>query len=268
MGVVGLPRPWRPVQMGCARGLGRPCTAVAASTGRPWASYSPRTDTNNCRYIKDTIGRLATQVDPSWFVTGCGEHVLKAGVQADWTTNDADRGQKANVVAFAWNRALLGTRGKYGCYRPTPNNQEPHRGQIFRSRAEGRTAGLFIQDDWTISHRVTVNAGLRTEHDTVPRYSVTGGDSLNGVRGRMIGSFNTVCRAEFTKRSVSDGPRPGARRVQSARTGNMWPPRIAATSNSERMKRLRRRDVVQTSRKGICRATAGRKRTRAWRASQ
>jgi hypothetical protein len=135
------------------------------------------TDTNNYEYIKDDLRRLATEVEASWFVTRWGQHVLKAGVQADWTTNDADRGQKANVVALVWNRALLGMRGKYGYYRLTTNSTEPKRGQIFLGKAEGSTAGLFIQDDWTISHRLTVNAGLRTERETVPRYAVPGGDT-------------------------------------------------------------------------------------------
>jgi hypothetical protein len=135
------------------------------------------TDTNNYEYVKDELGRLATQVDASWFASGWGQHVLKAGVQADWTTNDVDRGQKANVVALVWNRALLGMRGKYGYYRLTTNTQQPKRGQIFLGKAEGSTAGLFVQDDWTITPRLTVNAGLRTERETVPRYSLPGGNT-------------------------------------------------------------------------------------------
>jgi hypothetical protein len=135
------------------------------------------TDTNNYEFVKDDLGRLATQLDGSWFATGWGQHVLKAGVQADWTTNNVDRGQKANAVSLAWNRALLGMRGKYGYYQVTTNSKVPRRGQIFIGKAEGNTAGLFVQDDWTISRRLTVNAGLRTERETVPRYSLPGGDT-------------------------------------------------------------------------------------------
>jgi hypothetical protein len=48
------------------------------------------TDTNNNDIVKDRIGRLATQVDASWFATDWGRHAIKAGVQADWTSDDVD----------------------------------------------------------------------------------------------------------------------------------------------------------------------------------
>ena len=135
------------------------------------------TDTNNSDIVKDRIGRLATQVDASWFATGWGRHVVKTGVQADWTTHDVDKGQKARTVALFWNRAQLGMRGKYGYYRVATNSKDPTRGVIFLGKAEGSTAGLFIQDDWTPVSRLTINAGLRTERETVPRYSLPGGDA-------------------------------------------------------------------------------------------
>jgi len=110
------------------------------------------TDTNNNDWVKDRLGRLATQVDATWYVTGWGEHALKAGVQADWTTNDADKGQKGNVVGLAWNRALLGRRGRYGYYTVTTNSVDATRGrsssarpraarQACSSRTRGRWAG-------------------------------------------------------------------------------------------------------------------------------
>jgi hypothetical protein len=40
--------------------------------------------------------------------------------------------------------------------------------------AAGNTAGLFIQDAWKIGSKLTINAGLRTEHEDVPGYSADG----------------------------------------------------------------------------------------------
>ena len=135
------------------------------------------TDTNNYDWVKDRVSRLATQVDATWFATGWGDHVIKAGVQADWTTNDVDKGMKRRVASLGWNRSLLRRRGPYGYYSVVTNSVDPQRGQIFIGEAEGSTAGLFVQDAWTIRHRLTLNVGLRTERETVPRYARPGGDT-------------------------------------------------------------------------------------------
>ncbi len=135
------------------------------------------TDTNNYDWVKDRVSRLTTQAEAAWYVSRWGEHAFKAGVQADWTTDDTDRGQKANVVLLYWNRALLGRRGTYGTYYVVSNSVDPSRGQIFVGKAAGRTAGLFVQDAWTIGRRLTVSAGVRTEQEKVPRYARAGGDT-------------------------------------------------------------------------------------------
>jgi hypothetical protein len=134
-------------------------------------------DTNNYDYVNDRMSRLATQVDATWYGSLLGEHALKAGIQADWTTNDSDRGMKGPVVTLVWNRAVIGKRGTYGYYGVVSNSVDPKRGRIFLGKADGSTAGLFIQDAWTIGRRLTVNAGLRTEHESVPRYAKPGGDT-------------------------------------------------------------------------------------------
>ena len=135
------------------------------------------TDTNNYDYVKDRLGRLATQVDATWSVALWGRHSLKAGVQADWTTNDVDKGQKGKIIGLAWNRSTLGKRGRYGYYQVVTNSIDTSRGQIFLGKAEGSTAGLFVQDGWTVGRRLTLNVGLRTERETVPRYAKAGGDT-------------------------------------------------------------------------------------------
>ncbi len=131
------------------------------------------TDTSNYDYVKDRVSRLAGQVDATWHVTRWGEHAVKAGVQVDWTTNDVNRGHKANVVQLVWNRATGGIRGPYGYYGVVSNSVEPRRGQIFLGKAEGSTAGLFVQDAWTVTPQLTINVGLRTERETVPGYSTS-----------------------------------------------------------------------------------------------
>ncbi len=140
------------------------------------------TDTNNYDFVKDRLGRLSAQIEATLYVSGWGEHSIKGGLQASWSTNDVNRGQKANVVTLAWNRALQGLRGTYGYYRVTSNSVDPRRGTIFLGKTEGRALGLFVQDAWNLGRRVTVNAGVRTEQETVPRYSRPGGNDAPIIR--------------------------------------------------------------------------------------
>jgi hypothetical protein len=131
-------------------------------------------DTSLADTVRDRRTRLSALTDVTWYFRGLGQHELKAGVQADWTGNDIDEGAKANTVALAWNRSLLGQRGQYGVYVLGSNSRDPRRGRIQFGMANGTTAGLFVQDSWTFGPHLTLNVGLRTERETVPQYSDDG----------------------------------------------------------------------------------------------
>ena len=133
-----------------------------------------RTDTSNYDYFKDVISRLGMQVDATWYVRAWGEHSFKAGVQAEWLSNDADKGQEANNVGLFWNRAFQGRRGPYGYYTVTSNPLELKRGIIVVGTGAGSTAGLFVQDAWRVGRKLTINAGLRTEREDLPQFSLGG----------------------------------------------------------------------------------------------
>jgi len=131
-------------------------------------------DTSLMDTVRDRRTRLGVQADATWHVRGLGEHALKAGVQADWTGNDVDEGSKGNSITLGWNRALLGQRGRYGFYFLSSNSRDPRRGRLQFGQANGKTAGLFVQDSWSFGPHLTLNLGLRTERETVPQYSADG----------------------------------------------------------------------------------------------
>ena len=133
-----------------------------------------QTDLSNDVSRVDRLSRVNAQVDATYFGSLAGQHMLKAGLQFDRRSNDVDKGGSANRVNLFWNAAIAGQRGRYGYYRVLSNPTDPKRGLITLGNVSDTTVGLFVQDAWTVSSRLTINAGLRTENETVPFYSPVG----------------------------------------------------------------------------------------------
>ena len=133
-----------------------------------------QTDLSNDVSRIDRLSRVNAQADATYFGTLGGQHALKAGLQFDRRSNDVDKGMSANRINLFWDAAIAGQRGRYGYYRVASNPIEPKRGQLTFGEVSDTTVGLFLQDAWTVSNRLTVNVGLRTENETVPFYSSVG----------------------------------------------------------------------------------------------
>jgi len=137
-----------------------------------------RTDLTNDVSKVDRLSRVNAQVDGTYYGSFAGRHMLKAGVQLDRRANDVDKGASANVVNIFWDRSFQGQRGRYGNYRVQSNPIDPKRGIVTTGTVSDTTVGLFVQDAWTVHDRLTVNAGLRTENETVPFYNPTAAAGL------------------------------------------------------------------------------------------
>lgn len=131
---------------------------------------------SNSRIDRDQQTRLYGQADATLYGNLGGQHQLKFGVQLDRIGNNVLSGESANWVRISWNRQLASgnplQRGPFGYYQVRSNGVDPEKGFITEGDIHSNLIGLFIQDQWTINNRLTINAGVRTERERVPTYTV------------------------------------------------------------------------------------------------
>ena len=115
----------------------------------------------------DTTGRTSWNVDYTHRLERAGRHLVKGGLGYQYATNDIDSRYPGGYVDIFWGIPAVfpgsaGDRGAYGYYTVT------NRG-LF-GKAGANIVSLYLQDQWQIAHNLTLNIGMRSEHEKVPAY--------------------------------------------------------------------------------------------------
>ncbi len=116
---------------------------------------------------KDTTNRGFFNLDYNNAFHAAGYHTLKGGFGYQHTVNDANQAYPGGYVDIFWNTAFAfpnapGGRGTYGYY--AVNNRG------VQGKAGANIMSLYVQDQWTIGDRLTLNVGLRAEDEVVPSF--------------------------------------------------------------------------------------------------
>ena len=136
---------------------GRTRCPTSYFTGGPWLLYANRVDTFQGRLIATVL------------FEALGHHVLKLGIDGQLSTWEQTFGYPGGAVLYE-NRVggRLGTPGyPFGQdgYLTGPDQEVDLPFQHFKT--ETVLLGGFVQDSWNILDRVTLNAGVRYESQTV-----------------------------------------------------------------------------------------------------
>ena len=153
---------------------------------------------SNLGVDRDKQTRGFFQADATWYAHAAGDHQIKGGVQFDRRANDVLLGELQHRVTFRWNTALSGVRGPFGYYsvrsavdtRVDPSRYGGvaeadalrKRGFVTKGNITSNNVGLFIQDAWSVSSKLTINAGLRTEDEQVPIYGEVPGIEATPIK--------------------------------------------------------------------------------------
>lgn len=123
---------------------------------------------SNSFNVIDETQRFNFNVDATTFRHWKGQHSLKVGVQYERLSNSVNEGQQYANMSINWNRSFQPAaggppvRGTYGYYT------------VSRSYTAGdvtsHNIGLFLQDQWSVTDRLTFNYGVRTDQTNIPSY--------------------------------------------------------------------------------------------------
>jgi hypothetical protein len=148
-------------------GIGLPF-AIPAALQQPNNYFDvPLTEVNNF----DITSRGFYMGDYTTTFNAGGSHNLKGGAGFQKIVNNSNTGYQGGGynVAIYWNRSYtsLATgrtdRGQYGYYRVRTIGTQ--------GSASSGIAHMYIQDQWQVHPRLTLNLGLRTEQETIPSYN-------------------------------------------------------------------------------------------------
>jgi hypothetical protein len=118
----------------------------------------------SAQILFDLTTRTYVSADYSQFVNFGGQHNFKVGVGTQKNVNrvnDSWVGPLGGVQLF-WGLAFRGDSGQYGYYSVDD--------AATRGSTGAHITHLYFQDQWRVLPRLTINAGLRMEKETIPSF--------------------------------------------------------------------------------------------------
>ncbi len=133
---------------------------------------------SNSATVFNIIDRKFLQGDMTWFTHFHGEHQVKGGFQLDFRGQDINSGNSAQTLTLNWGSqfSTTGPQGAYGYYILNSNAALPREGFITQGNVKSNVIGLFVQDTWSATNKLTLNLGLRSENEKVPAYTTANND--------------------------------------------------------------------------------------------
>ena len=144
----------------------------------------------------DRQEHLSAQVDSTFYGKLAGQHTIKGGFQVDHLANGVNAYETGPRVELFYavdgSQTYRNQTGAFGYYKfrvalPTGTS----RGFSTTGDVAETNVGLFVQDAWSITSRVTVNLGLRTENERVDPFQ-PGLDLATGLPAQGTAGMDAI----------------------------------------------------------------------------
>jgi hypothetical protein len=117
--------------------------------------------------VFDRTDRSFVNADYNHVFSAAGTHTLKGGVGFQHTVNDVNKAYNGGAYVYIWwgqNFVFRGDqgRGTFGHYEVDNFGTQ--------GKAGGDITSLYVQDQWTVGSRLTLNLGVRTEREVIPSF--------------------------------------------------------------------------------------------------
>jgi len=116
--------------------------------------------------LQDDLSRQTLHVNATGTVHHFGWHTLSMGLQFERFANIYDAGDQSPTITLVWDRstAQFGdpARGTYGYYHVRQNQ--------YSGDVADASLGVYLQDRWRATARLTIDAGVRVDREELPSY--------------------------------------------------------------------------------------------------
>jgi hypothetical protein len=144
--------------------------AATGDLGIPAALQGPSQFENTPRALItdfDTTKRTNFNADYNVYFNAAGTHTLRAGYGVQHVVNDINSYYPGGYVDLVFGRSFTfgGTTtgtGTYGYYAVHDRR--------ITNKAGSNIHSLYLQDQWTLGNRLTLNLGIRTEDENIPDF--------------------------------------------------------------------------------------------------
>lgn len=141
---------------------------VVQPQGATLFNYFPRTNLN---------------ADVSHIVNWHGQHSIKGGWQTNRLANGINNNTYPNgYYRFYWNLPYRCTTSQCSGQQVGPYGYYRYRELATLGEASSNNQALFLQDNWRVNKKLTINLGLRTESEFVPAFKSTSGPSSKAIQ--------------------------------------------------------------------------------------